>query len=586
MATAPLTRGRARSRLWHSTLWSVFRFELGIQRREPATVLYALVFLLLTFAFVSSGTVELVRDRGTLPKLSSLAIALSMSGLTAFGQVITTMITASALLRDRAWRTDQLVFTTSVDLRVWLVGRWLAACTVMIVVYSALVSGVMLGALAPWVERDVSLGTVLVRALWPWVTLTLPTTLAIATVLTAVAARTQRLLAVLAAALLLLFLWQGCEAVWQANARFLQAPNRLVLASAMLDPFGTVALQVVTASWSDVDRATRLVPWLGLVGASRVVWLAIAGAIGVVMLRWRSEAPRLDDTTRRVASPPATPERAHPTLAALAVSIHARATPTVAAGPPIPHARAARTLPARTTALHSVALFTLRWLWRDNGWRVIAALGVLNVFVHAVTQPMSPVADPRTVVAIVQEHARLFLILLATVYAGELLWRDHDERVVELVHSAPLRTAVLVGGRVVGIALAQLALVAALLAAAWTGIAVRGSLVAPWTVAGIGALWILVPFIQWTLLSLCLHVVVQHKVIAHLLLIAGWVLAVALDANGATSPWMRFADPPTLLTGTPLPLSEALWRAAWWFAVSAALLALTVHRWRRVTSRR
>jgi len=584
MATLPLKRGRGRTGLWRNTLWSVVRFELGIQRREPATVLYALVFLLLTFAFVSSGAVELVRDRGALPKLSSLAIALSMSGLTAFGQVITTMITAGALLRDRAWRVDQLVFTTPVDVRVWLVGRWLAACTVMIVVYSALVSGVMLGALAPWVERDVSLGNVLVRALWPWVTLTLPTTLAVATLLTAVAARTQRLVAVLAAALLLLFLWQGCEAVWQANARLLQAPNRLVLASALLDPFGTVALQVVTATWSDADRATRLVPWLGLVGASRVVWLVIAGAIGGLMVRSRSAVPRIAVATRAHASE--TPAPAQRTLAARSVSAHARAAATIAAGARIPDARAARMLTARATALHSVALFTLRWLWRDNGWRVIAALGVLNVLVHAVTQPPSPVADPRTVVAIVQEHARLFLILLATIYAGELLWRDHDERVVELVHSAPVPTTVLVGGRVVGIALAQLALVAGLLAAAWTGSAARGGLVAPWTVAGIGALWIFVPFVQWTLLSLCLHVVVQHKVIAHLLLIAGWVLAVALDANGATSPWLRFADPPPLLPGNALPLGEALWRAAWWSTVSAALLTLTVRRWRLVTSRR
>ncbi len=552
-------RDPGRSGSWRASIWSVLCFELGIQRREPATVLYALVFLLLTFAFVSSGTVELVRDRGALPKLSSLAITLSMGGLTAFGQVITTMITASALLRDTAWRTDHLVFSTPVDPRAWMIGRWLAACAVMVLVYSALVGGILLGALAPWVERDATFAEVLVRALWPWVTLTLPTTLAVATVLTAVAVRTQRLLAVLALALALLFLWQGCEAVWQAHAITDSAQNTAVLVAALLDPFGTVAVQMASDSWTDSERATRLVPWFGVVGMSRVLWLVVAGVTGAWVLGWRATSPRV------------------------AVRTHADSAVTATQRPV---RRTATPFSSHESTLLHIAQFTIFWLWRDRGWRVIAALGLLNVLAHAFAQGALPDAGAGTLVLMVQEHARLFLILLATIYAGELLWRDHDERVVELVHSAPLPTAVLVGGRVLGIAMAQTALVAGLLAAAWTGSAARGVYAPPWTLAGLGALWLLVPFVQWTVLSLCVHVLVQHKVIAHLLLIAGWVLAVALDANGATSPWIRFADPPPLLPGVDVPLRDALWRAVWWFTVSAALLALTVQRWRRVTSRR
>jgi hypothetical protein len=363
--------------------------------------------------------------------------------------------------------------------------------------------------------------------------------------------------------------------VWQASGPLLPAPNASVLAAALFDPFGTVALQVVSAGWSDMERATRLVPWVGLVGASRVIWLLIAGAVGVWIVRWRSAAPRLGGIARGAGTEAAAEPDRH-----LAAGVAASARRETAAF------TAARVASAGTTALPHLARFTLHWLWRDRGWRVIAALGVLNVFAHAVSQPASPTVDAAAVVALAQEHARLFLILLATIYAGELLWRDHDERVVELVHSAPVSTAVLVQGRVFGIVLAQAALVAGLLTAAWAGSALRGGLTAPWTAAGIGALWLFVPFVQWTLLSLCVHVLVQHKVIAHLLLIVGWVLAVALDANGVSSPWIRFADPPSLLPGTPLPLGDALWRAGWWTAVSAALLTLTVYRWRAVTSRR
>ncbi len=533
-------------------LQAVFQLELRIQRREPATVLYLLVFLLLTFGFVSSGAVELVRDRGALPKLSPLAIALAMGGLTAFGQVITTMITASAVLRDAAWRTDQLLFTTALDARAWVLGRWAAALTVMAMVYGGLVAGVLLGAAAPWVARDVPWATVLGRALWPWLTVTLPTTLAVGTLLTVAAVRTRRLLGVLAAALALLFLWQGCEAV----ARSAEAGSLLAQVAALADPFGTVAVQAVTADWPDAMRASRLVPVLGLVGVSRLVWLGVALLAGGVLLRTMRPG--------RGAAP-------------------VRAASDVASAP-------GTMRPLRSVArspLAAVAAFTARWTWRERGWRVIAGLGVLNVLAHAMGSDLAPAATAGDLVALVREHARLFLILLATIYAGELLWRDQDQRVVELVESAPVATRTLVGGRVLGLMASQAALVAALVVAAWLGALTRhGLVVAPLPMLAGAALWIFVPFVQWLLLSLAVHVAIRHKVIAHLMLIAGWVGAVALDANGVSSPWVRFADPPAIESGLPLPFADAAWRAAWWSTVSAVLFALTVLGWRRATSRR
>jgi ABC-2 type transport system permease protein len=539
---------------------AVYRLELLIQRREPATVLYALVFTLLTFGFVSSGTVELVRERGALPKLSPLAITLAMGGLTAFGQVITTMITASAILRDAAVRTDHLLATTALGYRAWLLGRWAAASTIMLLVYGGLVVGVLLGASAPWVLRDVPWFTVLHRALWPWLTMTVPTTLAVGTLLTVAAVRTRTLLGVLAAALGLLFLWQGCEAIARRDVG-----DRWATVVALADPFGTVAVQRVTSQWSPTERATLPVPVLGLVGASRALWLAVAAVAMSVALLGRATVlgERRSDAPHR--------------------------PPTV--GRPIRTGRWMQRVASNATGrspLRTVAAFTSRWTWRERGWRVIAVLGVVNVFAHAVGGvAFAPTVDAAHLVETVREHARLFLILLATIYAGELVWRDQDQRVVELVESTPVSTATLVGGRVLGLMASQCVLVSALLLAAALGAMLRhGAVVSLTTLAVGGTLWVLLPFMQWLVLSLAVHVAIRHKVIAHLTLIAGWVAAVALDANGVQSPWVRFADPPMLMDGAALPLTEAVWRAAWWSGVSAGLFALTLLGWKRATSRR
>jgi hypothetical protein len=202
------------------------------------------------------------------------------------------------------------------------------------------------------------------------------------------------------------------------------------------------------------------------------------------------------------------------------------------------------------------------------------------------------------VLALVREHARLFLILLATIYAGELLWRDHDARVHALVASTPMSSARLVLGRVAGLATGQALLVMLLVASATIGRflatlntdvpgASMTQLASWWWSLPLGtALWLWLPFVQWLALSLLVHVLVRHKVIAHLLLIAGWVVAVALDANGVSNWWWRVADPPVLHANAPLPLLEAAARGVWWSVLCGLGLLLAVRRWPRVTSPR
>ncbi len=575
--------------MWWQSAAAVCRFELGIQRREPATALYALVFFLLTFAFVSSGTVELIRDRGALPKLSPLAISLALGGLTAFGQVITTMITASAMLRDRAWRTDQLLFTTPLSHSAWVVGRWFAALLTMCVVYGALMFGVLAGA---WVlylvhgslsdsasaatAHAVSAADVMLRTMWAWMTLTVPTTIAVATILVTAAVRTRHLLGVLSAALALLFLWQACEAVLR-NAPDIS--GNIPLLASLADPFGTTALQVVTASWSDTERATRLVPFMGLVGASRMLWLVLAFGIGTIALR-----PVRHNTRGNVSASAKTARtgrfsgRVRGTLRnSVCNTVSSRVNNSV------------RSLMRWIDTHPFLALmhFSLRWTWRERGWLVIAALGMVNVGAHAFTAAPSMVASASGIIVLVAEHARLFFILLATIYAGEILWRDVDERVVELVNCSPVGSAQLVLSRVFGVMSAQLALVLALVGVAWALATLRYGMVSLPRVFAYAALWLFVPFALWLVLSLAVHVLVGNKIVAHLALIAGWVLAVAVDANGwAQSPWIRYADLAPLGADGAAPFALALQQTAWWCTVSALLLVFTVHRWRSVTSRR
>lgn len=523
---------------------SVWRFEFAQQWREPLTTLYLLIFLLLSLGYASGGGVELVSDRGDAPRTSAWALMLAFGGLTAFGQVITTMITATAMLRDEALRVRALIATTGLDARTWYAARVSAALTVMCVVYAGMPVGVIAGtALSGGDVRDA-----VVYGLRSYVVITIPTMLVVTVLLATAAAFTQRVLGVLCAALVMVGLWQLSLALVP------HAHTRLV--GAVLDPFGNAPVLATTFQWTDAQRASMLPPLGGVLLVNRLVWLLIAtGVAGVSVWRGRSR------------------------FFALA--------PVRAAAPDVRRAVAHAGVAAASSTRASLRAFTTAWMLRDGGWRAVAVLAVLNAMVNALARPLPPSAAPHAAALLLaSEHARLFLILLATVYAGELVWRERDVRVDALVRAMPVTRGDVVFGRLAGLLRAQLSVVLplsllALAAAVWrAGAPTHGvvhAVLIPWLAWTVFVLWL--PFALLTVLSLAVHVLLDHKVAAHLLLITGWVVAVTIDRQFATPWWVRFAEPAPLMQGDAVQWGLLAQRGACWMLAGAALVWWCWWRW-------
>lgn len=508
-------------------LLAVARFELRYHAREFLTWLAALVFLLLTFGFTASGLVELVGDRGALPRNAPWVVAHATAGVTAFGQVITTMIAATAVLRDDAARTRELLLATRLTRTAYVGGRFAGAVAVMLLVYLAIPLGALLGTLAPWVPAGALAPFDAGSYARPWLLLAVPNVLVVTALLFAAGTRGGRLMVILLVAL-------GLVALWQAGLTLTASPATRT-AGALLDPFGSAALAATTAEWSAAERAVRPLPWGGPLLANRALWLAI----GVAVAAWALATYRL------VLVPAGVGRRSEP---------DAPSSPAPAPAPAA--AAAARPLPP-AAQLRATARFTARWTVGERGFVVLATLALLNAAANAWGAAPDGSAAVR---ASVELHSRIFLILIATIYAGELVWRERDLRADALYRTLPLRRGALVLGRAIGVAAAEAVLVAALLAAALV-VQLRApdgpDVAAAFAWAG-GTL--LPTVVQLTLLSLAVHAVVRHKVVAHLLLIAAWAAAVAAHA-AIGEPWLVQAALAPGSVGTP---------AAWGWAVAVA----------------
>ena len=495
---------------------AVVRLEWLTQRREPLTVLYALVLGLLAAAFAAAGPVELVRGRGEVPRDAAWSMMLASTALVAFGQVITTMVAATVVLRDRQDRVAELLGVTTLTAREYLAGKLLAALLVLSVVYAAIPVGLVAGA----VGAGGGVRQALAGSVPPFVLLVLPVMLAVGMLQFAAGVLSGRLWVLVGLGLLLIWLWSA--AVGEAGGA--GASWWWVV----VDPFGSAPLLQATRDWSDAERRVRALPVTTALVTGRVVWLMLGATAASLAVR-RGAVTGRDARAVRGGGRGVAPSRV--------VSVIVRGAGVAVPGGALPAWRAAV----------GTARYVASWMLRDAGWRVLTALGAVNVGVHAVLDARGGAADPAVVAGgVLAEHARLFLILLATIYAGELTWREREDRSAPLFDVLPVRDGALVAGRIAGAVLAQCLVWVVLVGAAAGGVAVgRGAVVDVRAIAAAAVPDVLVPFVVWLLVSLAVHVVVQQKVVGHLVCIAGWVSGVLLfDAARAGSVRLSW---PTLL---------------------------------------
>jgi hypothetical protein len=252
--------------------------------------------------------------------------------------------------------------------------------------------------------------------------------------------------------------------------------------------------------------------------------------------------------------------------------------------------RPVRTLATRPPGWWSVARteggWILAWTLRERGFVTLAALGALNATANA-WGASDATSSAASVLAIVQSHARVLLILIATIYAGELVWRDRDVRAQDMLDALPVPTSALVAGRIVGILLAELVIVAPLAACALLVQGLRGG--AGSVEVGLTLRWIFgltYPFLaQLTLLSLLVHVVVQNKVAGHVALIVGWVLAVAMERAASLPAWVRYAEPPSFVYDATYGFGRfgelLVWSEVWYTALACVFALGSIVLWVR-----
>ena len=577
-------------------------FEWRYQLRSPVFWVGCLIFFLMAFGATASDNVQ-IGSLGNVHKNAPYAIMQVLALMGVFSIFVTVAMVANVVVRDDETNFAPIIRSTSVSKASYLGGRFIGACAAALVVLATLPLGILIGSLMPWQDAE-KIGPFLAGDyVFGLFAFELPTLLITAAIFFAVATVTRSMLWSNVVAVVLLVLFFAARGATRNDPTWEHV-------AAVLDPFGVSSLSYVTKYWTTAERNTLLPAFGGVLLANRLLWTAMACAVFAIAYRQFRFQMRFDKPAAGEAVADGKPATAvkltraqkaarkhHSELAALGAHNPAGVRELLAA-----EARKASTtlpdIPAATNAtrraqLWELAKMDMAFVFRSPAYFVLIAIGLvlagLNLLFggEILGSPSWPVT--RLMADVLNMSYSLLPIILAIFYAGELVWRDRDRRMHEIIDAtaAPDWTHLLPKIVAISAVLVSSALIAVLVAIAFQ--AANGYFRFE---VGAYLAWFVWPMsvaaVQYAVLTVFVQVLVPNKYIGWAAMLVYFVLSITLANLGFEHNLYTYGGTP------PVPLSDLngvgrfwiaqAWFQAYWTAFAAILLVLAHTLWRRGTT--
>jgi ABC-type transport system involved in multi-copper enzyme maturation permease subunit len=536
-------------------------FEFRYQLRSPVFWVTTLIFALLTFGAVTSDNVQ-IGDVGNVKANSPYAIASTLQIMCVFAVFIMAAFVSNVIVRDDETGYGPIIHSTRISTFEYLFGRFTGAFAAGCVAFAGVPLAMAIGSFMPWIDPE-TLGPLRPGDYaYVYFLLSLPTLLMLAALCFALATMTRSMLGTYVGVVALLM-------TYLVSTAFFSRPEfeRTV---ALVEPFGLGAFGYATKYWTATERNTQLPAIEGVILWNRLIWLGVSLALLVLArLSYRRERRALRKG-RRTA--PGTP------------------VGTAAAGRgvlPLPRHDAA-TARAQLAAL---ARFDMAAVFRSPAFFVLIGIGLLNSvgglwFANQDLYGNAFYPVTRIMIQTLNGTFSIIPLIVAIYYAGELVWRDRDQRLHEMIDASAAPDWTFVLPKILAITLVLMATVAASVIGAVGVQLFRGYTNFEFDKY---LLWYVVPWAidvtQIAVLAMFIQVLVPHKFVGWLVMLLIVVSEIVLAQLGYEHNLYRFAG------GPEVPLSDlngqgdfAVYRAwfrAYWTAAAILLVVASFALWRR-----
>jgi ABC-2 type transport system permease protein len=488
-------------------------------------------------------------------------VAISAAVLGCLGVVVAAAVMGRAVQQDFEYETHHFFFSAPIPKFAYVFGRFLGALATLAVVFAAMLLGQLLGSLMPGVDPERVGAYTWGAYLQPYLLTLLPNLFIFGALFFILAALTRRMLPVYVASVVMLIGYTVAPSL----ARDLDYKTL----AALIDPFGTTALFRMTDYWNVAERNGLLIPFSGVYLANRAIW-SLFSLVVLLLGCWRFS----------FVSTPAG-RRAH------AKAESPQQAPAVEG---IPHM-------APDFAARNLALLLARSSWlnlresvKNVYFAVIALAGVLALAVSALD--MGEVFGTRTypvtymVVELISDVFALFLLAATAFYAGEMVWREREARMAQMMDALPAPGWLPLASKTIALVGMQALL---LLVAMVTGMLIQlahGYLSLEPGLYLFDLFGVLLPrYALLAVLAIAVQAILNHKYLAYFALGLYYAASVTLSGIGLDHPMLVYGAFPRITYsamngfGHALPLERAL--LVYWGGAALLLLTAALVLWPR-----
>ena len=561
--------------------WEFFTFELRFRAKSISTYVYFLLWFAFSFFCIASESFGPVgNSNGKVLLNGPFGNTVDDAYSCLFGLIVLAAIFGTSILRDFQRDTYQMLFTKPISKFAYLGGRWAGSFVTAVFVFFGLVAGAFVGTFAPWADHARIGPNHAAWYLQPFFSIVVVQIFFIGSLFFTVAALTRKLFIVYLQGVALFMLYVIGLTVFSAT-RSLEH-----FWSGIFDPVGLRLLDTITRYWSVAEKNSRLLPWdfsgysPGVFLYNRMLWTGVGAMALAAVWVWfpmsvealtaRAQGRRADKMRRQEAAA-ARPNP--PRLAAVLPQVH-------------------QVFGARTTLLQFISLTRLRVRTIVRDIPFWAIVGLLIAFAvnngHFAGRVGGDNVWPVTylMVQAVEGSATLFFIIVAALYAAELIWRERDTRFDGIHDALPLPDSIDWLSKFTAIALIQMFL---LLVTLLVGMLMQ-------TVAGYYHYEVLQYFkelyvitlpqmLGLALLAMFVQTLVPNKFIGHGIVIGVVVLQPILFAFGwENTLYLPSAVPAYLysdLNGYGHFVPALFWSIVYWCAIFAFLGVISIAYARR-----
>lgn len=551
-------------------LLGITGFEIRYQLRNPVFWVSIAIFFLLSFGFTASENVSFGTP-GSVKENSPYAIALATTVLTLFYLFVVTAFVANALVRDEATGFSPIVRSTSVTRMQIVFGRFLGGLCIAWLGYLAVPLGLAFGSIMPWVDPETVGPNAPAYYAWNFAIFAMPNIFLICALLFALATVLRSMMAAYIGAVVLVMIYIVATSVVGQEVEYRDA-------FALWEPLGNGALGEATRYWTQSEMNSRLVDFSGDILFNRFFAVAL-GLLFLAFTAWRFTMTERAPSKRKLRK-----------LARRASREEKVAAVAAATGGLGVVARSAR--PSRWAQFLMRLRIEVRQVLTSPGLFVLTLLGIgfTATFLWFGSSTYGT-ADHPTVAATVdavRNNFQLVLLMIAAFYGGELVWRERDRRINEILDSTPVPAWIMTVPKIIAIFVVLLTVnVAAML----TGLFYQ--LVQGARELGVGSYlaWFILPAAIDGLLIAVLAVIVQvlspNKYVGWGIIFVWFVGTIFLGNMGYSNPLYSYSASPNF------PLSDfvgagSFWKATavmqiYWLSFAAILVVLAHLLWPRGT---